>query len=401
MKNKKQKTAKKKVPKTKVKTEILFKNVDLATEISTYYGFYPISNPETKKEDKDLSAKILKEEKDVVSGLIDGFSLTDRISMLREYTEKKMDKTGQPALVSYENKNGKKGGIFHLEILGTNKSIADATIIKTSFEIIKEYGLEEIVVKVNSMGDKESFNRFLKEFINYIKKNFEEISKECRQDFKKDPLCLMKCDHEKCKKIIENCPKPMNFLSENSRNHFKEVLEHLEMLELPYIIDEQMTGDKSFGCFTVFKINSQKNNECFCQGVRFNTLSKKIGLKKEVPSIGAKIELPPLKKETKKKIFKPTVSFVQIGFEAKLKSLKVIEILRKEKIPTFQVLSRDKLSSQLQIADNMKIPYTIIMGQKEAMENSVIVREASTHSQETVKINDLSSFLKKYLKINE
>jgi histidyl-tRNA synthetase len=396
---KKNTTKSKKPKKIKNKNEVLFKGVDQATEISTYYGFYPINSPEIKKIDRDTANKVLKDEKDSFPGNLDIFEIEDRVAILREYIDKKMDRSGQPALVSYEKKSDKKHNLFHLEILGTNKSIADATIIKTSLEILKEYGLENLVVKINSMGDKDSYNKFLKEFVSYTKKNMEEMTSQCRQNFKKNPLCILNCEHEKCVKIAETCPKPMNFLSEPSRNHFKEVLEHLETLEIAYEIDEKMVSDRTYGCFTVFKIiKAEEQKNTLCAGVRFNTLSKKIGLKKETQSMGAVIKLPEKKNEIKKKIFKPVVSFVQIGFEAKLKSLQVIEILRKEKIPTFQVLSRDKLSSQLQIADNLKIPYTIIMGQKEAMENSVIVREALTHSQETVSIKNLSIYLKKYLK---
>jgi histidyl-tRNA synthetase len=382
------------------KNEVLFKNVDEATEISTYYGFYPVESPEVKKIDKETSQKIIKDEKDPFPGNVDGFSLEDRVSILREFLEKKMDKNGQPALISYERKSDKKGcPTFTLEIIGTNKSIADATVIKTSLEILKEYGIENLLVKINSIGDKESYAKFIKEFINHFKKNFEEMTKECRQNFKKNPLCILSCGHEKCLKLTESCPKPMNFLSEPSRRHFKEVLEHIEFLNIPYEIDEKILSDRPFGCFTVFKIiDAEKPENNLCVGTRYNTLSKKVGFKKETPAIGARIKLPEIKKTSAKKIFKPIVSFVQIGFEAKLKSLQVIEILRKEKIPTFQMLSRDKLSSQLQTADNMKIPYTIIMGQKEAMENSVIVRESKTHSQETVSIGDLAKYLKKILK---
>ena len=89
---------------------------------------------------------------------------------------------------------------------------------------------------------------------------------------------------------------------------------------------------------------------------------------------------------------------MQIGFEAKLKSLEVVEILRSAKIPTYQSLSKDKLSSQLQIAENLKIPFTIIMGQKEAVENSVIVRSMNTRSQETVPLPLLAKYLAKLIK---
>ena len=78
-----------------------------------------------------------------------------------------------------------------------------------------------------------------------------------------------------------------------------------------------------------------------------------------------------------------------------MKSLKIIEILRKKKIPMYQAISRDRLISQLGLAESMKIPYTIIMGQKEAIEDTVIVRDMENRSQDTVKICDLPKYLKK------
>jgi histidyl-tRNA synthetase len=81
--------------------------------------------------------------------------------------------------------------------------------------------------------------------------------------------------------------------------------------------------------------------------------------------------------------------------EAKLLSLPVIEILRKIKIPVFQSLPKDKLGAQVSVAERMRIPYTMIMGKKEAVEKSVIVRHNDTRSQETVLISELGAYMKK------
>ena len=89
------------------------------------------------------------------------------------------------------------------------------------------------------------------------------------------------------------------------------------------------------------------------------------------------------------------VFFAQIGAEAKLKSLKIIEMLRQAHIHIHQSLSKDKISSQIAIAENMKIPFIIIMGQKEALENAVIVRNMANRSQEVVPVPKLADYLKR------
>ena len=92
---------------------------------------------------------------------------------------------------------------------------------------------------------------------------------------------------------------------------------------------------------------------------------------------------------------KPKVFFIQLSFEAKLRSFEVIEILRKAKIPVMHSLSRDSLSAQLAMAERTKTPYAILLGQKEALDGTVIVRNMDTRSQDTIKIDKLAEYLKK------
>ncbi len=91
---------------------------------------------------------------------------------------------------------------------------------------------------------------------------------------------------------------------------------------------------------------------------------------------------------------KPKIYFIQLGAEAKLKSLNIIEILRKAHIPITQSLSKDSLGSQLAIAEKLAVPYALIFGVKEALDDSVIVRDMSNRSQDTVKLSKLLEYLK-------
>jgi hypothetical protein len=122
--------------------------------------------------------------------------------------------------------------------------------------------------------------------------------------------------------------------------------------------------------------------------------------KKDVPAIGAAIgvdrvvEAPWYSGLTPRILKKPKICFIQLGSDAKLKSLNVIEILRKAHIPIHHTLAKDSLSTQLASAEKIGCPYAIIFGQKEALEDSVLVRDMKTRSQETVKIKDLAHYIK-------
>ena len=90
--------------------------------------------------------------------------------------------------------------------------------------------------------------------------------------------------------------------------------------------------------------------------------------------------------------------FIQLGFDAKQKSFAVIEALRLARVPVMHSLAKDRLSAQLLVAEKLKIPYTIILGQREALDNTVIIRNRATHSQETINADKLSEYIKKKLK---
>ncbi len=227
---------------------------------------------------------------------------------------------------------------------------------------------------------------------------------ECRQLFKKDVFELLGCQNDKCKKINESAPKSMNFLTESSRIHFQEVLEYLEALQIPYKINNNLIGNKKYCTETIFSINNldhetdKKKPRVLAIGVRYDGLSKKIGCKKEIHGVGISILIKGGKVELRKDIKKtkrPFASFVQLGFESKLLSLSIIESLRKEKIPLYLSLARDRLGAQVSAVEKYHIPYALIMGKKEALDKTVIVRNNDTHAQETVNIDELPKYMKK------
>jgi histidyl-tRNA synthetase len=125
-----------------------------------------------------------------------------------------------------------------------------------------------------------------------------------------------------------------------------------------------------------------------------------MGSKKDIPAVGAAIGVdrvlmsPNYKAVTPRIVKKPKVYFIQLGFEAKLKSLEIIEILRNARIPVTHSLNKDQLGAQLGIAEKMGIPHALIFGQKEALDGTVIVRNMLTRSQDTLKISKLADFLK-------
>jgi histidyl-tRNA synthetase len=396
-----------------------------AQEIAIYYGFKPIETPVLEREDVFVSA--IGEGTDVIDKEMYAFRSKggERLalrpeytsSIMRAYLEHGMLSQPQPIMLYsygpvFRHENPQRGRLrqfrqFNLEILGTSKSIADALIIRTLTTILEEYGFKDLIVDINSMGDKDTRQSFIKELVNYYKKHLDQLCKDCHERIKTNPLRLLDCKQLQCQPLKDNAPSSLSHLSNEARSHFKEVLQYLEEMGITYRINNSLVRGLDYYTRTVFEVikvdtdeNGKEKEITITGGGRYDGLAKMMGSKKEVPAVGTgigieRIMMFPECKVLAPRIMKtPKVYFIQLGFEAKLKSLCIMETLRKNRIPVYQSISKDSLGTQLAQAEKMEVPYCIIFGQKEAMDNTVIVRNMQTRSQDTVKIDTLSDYIK-------
>ena len=177
-------------------------------------------------------------------------------------------------------------------------------------------------------------------------------------------------------------------------------------MEIPYTINKNLVRGLSYYTRTVFEIIYRDPAEgatplTIAAGGRYDYLGKQLGSKKDIPGVGVSLGvdrvlmMPWYNNHTPRILKKPKVYFIQLGADAKLKSLNVIEILRKAHVPMTQALAKDSLGAQLGMAEKSGAPYAVIFGQKEAIEKSVIVRNMTNRSQETVKLVKLAEYIKK------
>jgi histidyl-tRNA synthetase len=448
-----------------------------AADVAHYYGFTPIHTPIFEKEGVFTSG--VGEHTDIIEKEMytlrvkRGEKLALRpegtASIVRAYIEGGMHSRPQPVLLYYHGpffrhdkpQRGRYREFFQfgLEALGSSRGIIDAMIIRVTVAILETAGIKNLCVLINSIGDSACRDEYMKDLTAYYRKHLNTICPNCRQRMKTNPLRLLDCKDERCTGIKEEAPEIVAYLCNGCSQHFKEVLEHLDSMDIPYTIDHTLVRGLDYYTRTVFEVieesiedprceenkeekeeesseedeknessegedgkdnpenekeevKDDKNNSedipkppplTLASGGRYDELGTQLGSKKEIPAMGVAIgvdrvlESPSAKSLSPRVLKKPKVFFIQLGPEAKLKSLSVIEILRKERIPVMQSLSKDKLSVQLAMAEKAKIRHTLIIGQKETNDDTVIVRDMSNRSQETIKTGKLGEYLKKKL----
>ncbi|KKR65494.1 MAG: Histidine-tRNA ligase [Parcubacteria group bacterium GW2011_GWB1_40_5] len=335
--------------------------------------------------------------------------------------EERLDLEAQPQAFHYKKPlpgglSKKKTNVetYGFEIMGSLKSTSEALLLRCALAVLEEHGYTNLFIDINSIGDRESIARFERELGSYFRKHSGTIPAKIKQEFKKDHHLMLSDERPETQDFRKNTPQPIGSLSENSRIHFKEVLECVETFDTAYKIKSSILSNKLFATNTIFEIikpkdvsktdaqTDENSGELLAYGYRYNHLAKKIGSKREIPTVGVTIFVKKnpkmLKKVLVKNIKKPKFYLVQLGSSAKLKALQVVELLRKQKIPVYHSITKDKITGQLSGAEYMKATHVLIIGQKEAIENTIVVRNITNREQETVSLNELGEYLKKLVK---
>jgi histidyl-tRNA synthetase len=380
-----------------------YEDRDEALEVALHYGFSPIQQPTINKEDIKLAKQVC---------TIDCSStdhshaphVEEKIALLRTYLVETAQ-TREPVLWYYEGefpgsgrRNDSRYTKLGLEVMGSSSAMAEALLIQTARALAEEKGFTDIRLEVNSLGDKDSLAKFTRELQNYYRKHVNEMPTECRQLLKKDVFELHATHEPTCQPIIAAAPKGIDFLSDASRAHLMDLLSYIEHIDLPYTINHSLVGGKNYSTHTIFELRGRRhNNEHILGfGIRYNALARKIGGKRDVPAVGLTLcwkRDPKEKRKARIKYESPHYFFVHIAAGAKYKSLRILELLRKAAISIGHALLKDKLAAQLAHAEHVKSPHIILMGQRESVDNSVIVRTVEDRCQESVPVVKLVDFI--------
>ncbi len=297
--------------------------------------------------------------------------------------------------------------VFTFNIFNVQKSIAEAILIQVGRSLMQELDHGDHVVRINSLGDAESNLRYSRELANFLRKRIETIPPTARELMKEHPILalmhLIETDHE----VAHRSPNPLEFLSDPSRKHFREIVEYLDMTETPYEIDPKMLGHHEYYSDALFSIETSDPEDLTLprisvKGGRYDEfLYRKT--RSRIPAAGAVVTYSNGKQPTrmpKAKSVEPEIYVVQLGFGPKVRSLSVIEKLKEAGIHVRHDLANDSLSAQLRDAEAREVRYAVIIGQKEFVDQTVILRDMKERNQENISIDALVKKMKRQISVS-
>jgi histidyl-tRNA synthetase len=336
----------------------------------------------------------------------------------RSYIEHGMVNLPQPVklwtsgpLFRYDRPQAGRYRQFHQvdwEIIGSAQPALDAELISVGHHLLTDMGLQAIA-QVNSIGCREcrpGYISVLKEYLKDHKKNLCEV---CKNRLLKNPLRVLDCKEEACRLITAEAPQTVDHLCEACREHFMKVLEYLDEGDIAYRLQPRLVRGLDYYSRTTFEFilksdEAEVSPTALIGGGRYDYLVGDLGGSgTETPAVGmamgvervilaikeSNIEVSPAPK--------PDVFLAQIGETARKRALRMFEELRKAGIAVAANISKNGLSDQMSLANRAQAKVTLILGQKEMIDNTIIVRDMETGSQETIVQDKLVETLKKRL----
>ncbi len=390
------------------------------------YSFKKIMTPVL--EHPNLFSKGLTKKSDIVKDLFlfdseeESLCLRPELTLpiIRSYIEHNMAQLPHPLKLYsigpvYKQKGGKYKEARQLHqlgcfIIGEDSPIADVQVILFLFNILKPFDFN-LSVNINSTGCEDCRDKYREALSGYYKGKKKLLCEQCQSNIAKSPLYILNCYEECCCQLKVDAPQSVDWLCEKCKQHFIKVLEALDELDIPYVLNPYIVSGFDFRAKTVFEIVENPANEggtplILGAGARHDELTRKLG-GESTPLVSTSFIFESVIKRIRQcdsDVFdfsQPDVFVAQIGEMAKRKSLVLFESLRKEGISIAEGFSKDDLRTQFEMAMKLDVKYTLILGQKEILDGTIIIRDMDGGVQEIIDFDKVALELKKRLGKNQ
>lgn len=292
------------------------------------------------------------------------------------------------------------------EIFGDASPAADAQVILLTHTFFKELGIAA-EVHINSIGLPDDRTRYKMELVQWYRTHKKAICENCQKRLVRNPLRLLDCKEPGCLEIRSEAPQMLDWLSPAAKEHFMSVLEYLDELEIPYFLNPYLVRGLDYYTKTVFEFvpagGSEKSQGALCGGGRYDLLIEQLGGKPTAavgvaPGIDRAILAMKDQEVALPKRPTPQMFVAQLGEQGRRRALALFNTLREAGFLAAEAFAKDSLKAQLDIANQKGIPYVLLVGQKEVIDNTVIIRDMDSGNQEIVDYKKIVGEMKKKVK---
>ena len=318
--------------------------------------------------------------------------------VMRSYIEHKKYAEPQPAkyyynipCFRYEKPQSGRLRQFHqfgVEVFGAKSMIADAEIISLAYEFLRELGIKNLTLEINSVGCpdcRKEHRAALKEF---LKPNYDKLCDTCKDRYERNPMRIIDCKSPECQKLVEGAPMMLDYLCDDCKKDFEELQENLKAAGIPFVVNPGIVRGLDYYTKTAFEFVTDTIGAqgTVCGGGRYDHLGEELG-GPEIPGVGfglgkerlllvmeaSGIEIPENK---------PVNALIAyMGEEPKRAAIKLAAELRRKGLAIEIDCMERNFKGQFKLADRVGAENTVIIGEDELASGKVSVKKMATSQQ--------------------
>lgn len=289
---------------------------------------------------------------------------------------------------------------FGAEAVGVGLPEQDVETIDLLCELYRRLGLKNLTVYLNSIGDETTRAAYRQALIDYLQPHFEQLSAESKARFSKNVLRVLDSKDPQDQKIVRDAPSILAMLSDEAKDHFNAVQKLLDKIGISYIINPKLVRGLDYYNKTVFEITSGElgAQNSVGGGGRYDGLLSLLG-GPSLPAVGFATGIERiLQSMTAQKAYfppppHPTLFLVSLGEEAKNYCVELLFRLRHAQIPAETDFQAKKVGTALQLADQLRAEYSLVIGDEELKSGQAKLKEMKTRTEIPIKLTELIPFL--------
>ncbi len=326
--------------------------------------------------------------------------------VVRSYVENHLDQRGGSQKLYYigpmfraERPQKGRQRQFHqfgLEVLGSNDAVADVEVIAFMIHIYNKIGITNTTLKLNSIGDPESRDKYKEALKAYLKPNFEKLSDLSKKRYDKNPLRILDSKEEEDQPFIKNSPVITDYLNEDSLAHYAKVKEYLTDLNIDFEEDPYLVRGMDYYTQTAFELISPDlgAQDALAGGGRYDLLVEEIG-GQPTPAVGFAAGMERLliaceelgiELGTEKKV---DVYIVTLGDAARKWGLSQLPKLRERGISTTMDYMGRSMKAQMKDANRENAQFAIIVGENELNEGKYTFRNMKVSEESSLSFEEI------------
>ena len=333
-------------------------------------------------------------------------------SAVRAFLEHKVYANPQPTKLYYETacyryEKPQSGRLrefhqFGVEVFGAESMLADAEIISLASEFLKECGIDDLKLKINSVGCPVCREKYKNALKDYFRPHLADLCDTCKDRFERNPMRIIDCKSPQDKELALGAPSILDYLCDDCKASFEELKENLDALGIDYEIDPTIVRGLDYYTKTAFEFVTEKIGAqgTVCGGGRYDNLMYEIG-EQDVPGVGFGLgieRLLLLMENIGVEIPEPEAMdalIVVLGEDARTMGLKITNELREKRLKVEMDLMERNIKGQMKHADRLGVRYAVVIGDDEILNGEAQVRDMRISEQMSVPFSKLYEKLSK------